>query len=386
MIQKRLEDITEDDIAALITNAVSEGRTIDYKRELPGNSDGAKKEFLADVSSFANTSGGDLVFGVDEHQKLPTRIVGFKSGDPEVEIGRLESIINSGLEPRIRYTLRIVTCLHGEKVLIIRAERSWSGPHRIIFKGDDRFYGRNSTGKYPLDVNELRVAFTLSSTVRERIRAFRVDRLIALSNNQTPVPFTEGPKLVLHCIPVESFAIEPNYDLSQFYKRPLPLTPMGSSYLDWRPNLEGIVAFSANMPAHTYTQLYRNGIIEVVKGSFVSAGGDGQFRIPSVAYEQEVIDYLPSCFRILKELGVNVPIAVALALTNTRGIRMGDAHTLEAGNPIDKDTLVLPETLVQEFSMPVGKILKPAFDMIWNTCGYPSSRNFDAEGNWVKRW
>jgi hypothetical protein len=47
MIQKHLDNITETDITALITNAVSEGRTIDYKRELPGNSDGDKKEFLA---------------------------------------------------------------------------------------------------------------------------------------------------------------------------------------------------------------------------------------------------------------------------------------------------------------------------------------------------
>ena len=64
MILKPLEQIAADHLPALITNAVSEGRTIDYKRELPGNSDGDKKEFLADVSSFANTSGGDLVFGM----------------------------------------------------------------------------------------------------------------------------------------------------------------------------------------------------------------------------------------------------------------------------------------------------------------------------------
>lgn len=61
------------------SNAVSEGRTIDYKRELPGNSDGDKKEFLADVSSFANTSGGDLILGVDENAGVPIQITGFQS-------------------------------------------------------------------------------------------------------------------------------------------------------------------------------------------------------------------------------------------------------------------------------------------------------------------
>ena len=46
MIQKRLSEITEDDLLALIRNGVSEGRTIDYKRELPAGSDGDKKEYL----------------------------------------------------------------------------------------------------------------------------------------------------------------------------------------------------------------------------------------------------------------------------------------------------------------------------------------------------
>src|SRR5260370_13983943 len=101
MIQKRLDDITEDDLLALVSNAVSEGRTIDYKRELPGNSDGDKKEFLADVSSFANTSGGDLVFGIDEDQGLPTQIPGFESADLDLEVRRLDSILASRLAPRV---------------------------------------------------------------------------------------------------------------------------------------------------------------------------------------------------------------------------------------------------------------------------------------------
>jgi len=66
MINKKIEDITEADLQALIDNKVLEGKTIEYKRELPTNADSGKKEFLADVTSFANTSGGDLLFGIEE--------------------------------------------------------------------------------------------------------------------------------------------------------------------------------------------------------------------------------------------------------------------------------------------------------------------------------
>ncbi len=53
MIPKPFNDIAEDDLVVSVSNAVSEGRTIEYKRELSSNFDGDKKEFLADVSSFS---------------------------------------------------------------------------------------------------------------------------------------------------------------------------------------------------------------------------------------------------------------------------------------------------------------------------------------------
>lgn len=61
MISKGIEQITEEDLQNLIGNSVSERKTIEYKQTLPGNSDSDKKEFLADVSSFANASSGDLI-------------------------------------------------------------------------------------------------------------------------------------------------------------------------------------------------------------------------------------------------------------------------------------------------------------------------------------
>lgn len=53
MIAKDIEEITEEVLQALIDNKVSEQKTIEYKQALPGNSEKDKKEFLADVSSFA---------------------------------------------------------------------------------------------------------------------------------------------------------------------------------------------------------------------------------------------------------------------------------------------------------------------------------------------
>lgn len=389
MIQKRLEDISEDDLIAFIENQVREGRTIEYKRELPGGSNDAKKELLADVSSFANTSGGDLIFGVEEDKGLPTQVVGLRSGDLDAEILRLESIMDAGLEPRIRRRLSVVGCGDGRRVIILRIARSWSGPHRVIFQQHDKFWGRNDAGKFRLDIGELRSAFTLSSTTIERIRGFRTDRIIAISNNETPVPMNPGPKMVMHCIPVESFAGQPNYDVMPFYQNHALLPAVGNSGYGRRLDLDGLVVGDGDRTyiGDNYTHLYRNGIIEVVTGPGWTFEQDKVRRMASANYEWRLLQYLPVCFRVFKEIGANAPIYVSLTMTNARGLAMADSQSFNPFNRsflINRETLALPESVVQDFSAKPVEILKPMFDLIWNACGYQGSKNFNKDGLFVE--
>lgn len=45
---------------------VPESRTLEYKRDLPDPKDrDSKREFLGDVTSFANAQGGDIVYGIE---------------------------------------------------------------------------------------------------------------------------------------------------------------------------------------------------------------------------------------------------------------------------------------------------------------------------------
>jgi hypothetical protein len=386
MIPRPLNDIADADLSALISNGVAVGRTIDYKRALPGNADADKKEFLADASSFANSGGGDLVFGIEEAGGLPTQIIGVQAADLDLEIRRLDSILAAGLSPRIRYGMKTVTMAAGERLLVMRVERSWAGPHRVIFQQHDKFYGRNSAGKYPLDVNELRAAFTLSSTAAERIKAFRTDRIIALSNNQTPLPFLDSPKVVLHCIPLEAFASSLQYDVRAVYDNPVALSPMGTTNWDRRLNLDGVLAFGTQQPCPSYTQLYRNGVLEAVQGRILAHEYEDRMVIPSVSYERYILEYLPRCFRLLEGIGVNGPVVVALTLLKTAGLHMGVNNLWgQPGYPIDTDSLILPEVIVDSLTTSPNQVLRPLFDLVWNACGLPSSTNFDTNGTWIGR-
>lgn len=94
------DSITEADLVEQVSSGVPEGVLVDYKKEMYGRSDADAKEFLKDVSSFANTSGGHLIVGVDETAGIPTGITAL-SGDPDHDLQRLENLARDGIEPRI---------------------------------------------------------------------------------------------------------------------------------------------------------------------------------------------------------------------------------------------------------------------------------------------
>jgi hypothetical protein len=54
-----LAQIDATHLETLRVDTIREGRQLEYKETLPGNSDEDKREFLSDVTSFANAAGGD---------------------------------------------------------------------------------------------------------------------------------------------------------------------------------------------------------------------------------------------------------------------------------------------------------------------------------------
>ena len=294
MIPKPAHQITLVDLRAL--TAVPEGKTIEYKREMPAKTRDELVKFLSAVSSFANTAGGDLLIGIDAKDGVPTTLTGVAFDNLDNEKLRLEQLLATHLEPRLpRVDIQPVDCGNGRHVILIRAHRSWLAPHRLLL--DNRFYGRNSAGKYPLDVSELRSAFALSESTAERIRNFRNDRLIKIAAGETPLVLHPGAAMVIHVVPFSTFATGRNMDvvqtLAQGYVMPLPPGRLyqGNNY---SANLDGFVTFTnqPNEPAHAYAQLFRSGAIEGVE----LLGTDERTKAPYLAgpvFENTVVRLIP---------------------------------------------------------------------------------------------
>ena len=390
MISKPIGEIAEEDLQALVDNRVPESKTVEYKRILPGNTASAKIELLADVSSFANASGGDIVVGVSEDRETgtPETLEGLSIENPDQEVLRLEDIIRSGIEPKIpSLTVRPIRQSNGRVCLIIRVGRSWITPHRVVLGGHDKFYSRSSAGKYPMDVAELRVAFNLSEMATERIRNFKLDRISNIVADETPVPLNDSAKIVLHLLPLISFSPGQVYDVREISSHPMKLPPLGlSGGANSRYNIDGFLTYFEYQgdKCQSYTQLFRNGVVEGVDAHTLRVR-TGRPTIPSVSFEQRLIKSLTDYLSALKILNVEPPVFMFLTLVGVKGYLMGMdtwRYEIDEFYPIDRDILQLPEVVIENYDGSVAKLLKPCFDSVWNACGFRESLYYDDKGEW----
>ncbi len=384
MIPKHIRDIAPGDLQALVDNEVREGKTIEYKLELPGNADSQKAKFLASVSSFANTAGGDHIFGVEAKGGLPKRLPGVATGDPDADVLRLEHILASGLEPRLpRVDIQPVQVAEGQHVFVLRVPKSWVSPHRVRQNG--RFYGRNSAGKYELDVGELRTAFTLSETVADRIRSFRTDRVAKVYGGETPVPLKKGGVLVLHLLPLSAFVEHKQIDLSVFDHPDRMIMPMGGCRgLGWHINLDGFVTFedAVEQGSGKYTQVFRSGAVEATE---VLGPREQDMELPGSVFELRSIQLFARFKDLAPALGIDPPVYAFLSMVGVRGCRLGFGGMgviYENDHPLSQDVVLLPEVVMEDFGADPGRLLRPAFDVVWNAFGLLRSLNYDDQGNW----
>jgi hypothetical protein len=390
MIDKPLNQITFADIDQFVQEKWPEGKTVDYKRDPYGNRDEDKKELLKDVSSFANTQGGDILIGVDEDKGVPVGIPGVTVPDIDKEKLRLEEIIRRGLDPRIECAIHHVLTPASSAVVVIRVQESLLFPHRVVYQGKfGEFWARSSAGKYSMDTDELRRAFTLSATVYEQIKAFRSERVAQVSRGETPLPLTPGGKLIVHLIPVASFRSRQLFDVATLPDLATRFPPMGTSGWDYRLNLDGHVSYSggrAQRVSRSYTQFFRNGVVEAVISDVVLEKKDEGKLLLAGYYERTLLENFPRLMAGFRQTGVLPPLWGFLTITGAKGAKIpSDSDFGDEYRDIDRDTLLLPEFVINDLNTDTAALLRPVFDLVWNASGFARSFNFDPNGKWVGR-
>jgi Schlafen, AlbA_2 len=386
------DDVSERDLLDQIQAGVPEGVLVDYKRDLYGRTDADVREYLKDISSFANTAGGHLILGMDEAAGIPTALAPL-SGDSDQELQRLENLARDGLEPRIvglRMKAVLVTGGSGYAI-VLRIPKSWNPPHRVAARNTNRIYGRNSAGAYEFSVEELRVVFTSAATALDRVRAFRAERLARIDAGEAIVPLAvDCGRLVVHLVPISAFGLGAQIDLERARAADEMLRPINSMGRSPRINFEGFVNLfhGQDQRCWSYTQLFRNGAIEAVKVRTVSSQDRGSL-IPARALGNWIFAVLPGYISALQTLDVPPPLVLMITLQGVRGARLGlDPNMFEAPAAIDRAVLELPEIIIERYGtdLEYHQAARPAFDALWSTAGFAKSQYFDESGRWDPDW
>ena len=145
----------EDDLLALITNGIPESLSLDYKdsRALE-NTEPNKNSISKDVSSFANSAGGTLVYGMIEEDQRPKD---FDDGCDSRQVPKewLEQVIHGNIQPPL------------DGVVVNQVVLTQRRPGRVCYvvvvpKGltayqasDKRYYKRYNSQSVPMEHYEI---------------------------------------------------------------------------------------------------------------------------------------------------------------------------------------------------------------------------------------
>ncbi|MCB0035180.1 MAG: ATP-binding protein [Anaerolineales bacterium] len=411
MIHKPFGEITKQDIDELINNAVSESKTLDYKQELHSGTDGDKKEFLADITSFANASGGDILYGISEKTDAngkntgePDQALGLKGVNIDQKILELEGTIRQGVDPRIpNVQLQKIDGFSDGPILHIRIPKSWISPHMVTFKGTSRFFSRTSAGKYQLDVREIRSAFLSSAELTEQVRRFRDSRLAQIVANEGIVPLNDNPKIIFHLIPLSSLdsirtadvttgLLQSQPQLNQVLSWLQPISGRGSNMPSY--NFDGVITTrhenSSNI-FNDYLQIFRNGVIEAVDSRTISPkaheNGIVLNTIPGITFAENLISSLARYLDLYKHLGISPPIVILLTLVNVRGAflrTLNNPYAIEDNRKFERNTMTFPEQVIEDINLNTDQALRPILDIIWQSAGFEMCNHYYRTGRWEK--
>ena len=370
LLGKNFDDIDASTIQSLIDTGSTESVHLEFKRESYGKSDQDKKELLKDITAFANVLGGHLIIGINEEDGAACNLSPFQKEIVDSELDRLNSIIRTGVEPTIIGLQTKHIEVDGGSVILIHVPKSYNPPHRIILKNSNRYYARNSTGVHELSLEELRMLFGEQRSIEERARTFVGERFLRIRSNDgvMSIPVSDGV-LVMHLVPLPDFGASRRNELPNLRDQVEFFAPI---YYGCSPrvNLEGYCFYKYNNSIfHEYTQVFRDGSLEVVSIDVFSKRGGNQYGFGSVALPKTLTSAINRYMKGLRANEASPPILLQISAMNVRGIRMfcGNNESLTC----ERDELHLPSSLITAFrdDNDYTNVVVEQMDFLWNAFG-----------------
>jgi hypothetical protein len=380
---RRLRDVTLSDIDRLVAGAVPESLHIDYKEKLHLNTRDEKKEFLRDVTAFANAEGGLLIYGIEEDRDsggkptgIPVSASGTTLENRDGDVLSIEHLLRDGIDERLpSYELQKLPVSGNEHVVLIRVPASLRSPHMVVLGGERRFYVRMNGGKQDMSTAQLRDAVLKTQSLEERIRSFIEDRVARLSKMSGSYAFS-----VLHLIPVlrSPTALDVTEEKTiDILKEALPV---GGGYL--QHCLEGYKSYDYPSDGRKRHALaFRDGSIEFFDQSFFELQ-DSRRCFAYQYFHEAIASFVGKGLSVYQSGLLAPPLAVCLTLAGLRGYRL-PVHFLQRPAIRSSEPITSEPVVVSDLNTDPHSTLKPFMDVLWNAFGQPRCPAYDDEGNYI---
>jgi hypothetical protein len=183
-----MSEWTKQRLDQMISDGVEENLLLDYKRaDSLAKTDGKKTEVTKDVSSFANSSGGVLIYGVaefddDARRHLPERLDPIQRS--EIKKEWLDQVIQT-IQPRIEgVVIHPVTISEPDNTVCYVVEVPQS--HTAHMARDHRYHKRHNFTTAHMEDYEVRDV--MNRKTHPKIRAFiRINRPVSYKHEGTIV-------------------------------------------------------------------------------------------------------------------------------------------------------------------------------------------------------
>jgi hypothetical protein len=374
--------LTEDDLNNFVTQRVTEGTQLDFKKEVLTN-DKLHKQ----VTGFANAEGGRLIFGVDEQNGVATAVCGItlRSGEShETVINRIHDTVKSNTRPPIAapgihsYPIQLK---NGGLIVVTEVYKSDRAPHLVLNPNESFFaYARDGVATKPMDESQIRDAYTRTKSHDEGFETWRKERIANILANKGEIPLPSGVLLCMHVAPLTAFSSSPQRvttaNIDTLHKNRNVFNPVAASYQELcRTRSDHVLVWPGTpLPkggTHRYTKICTLGRIETV--AEFDHYDYGAKIVPVMFLETKVAESLTSYVNGLRSLGFLFPMIASVSLLNVRNSQLflsrAQAFTHDDWVAHEEHLSSLPFVKLQTVPTEMSVALAPTFEAIWSAFG-----------------
>jgi hypothetical protein len=405
LIGKALDDISAADIVEEVSRP-SELDRLDFKSD-SYDALGAKelRKLRIDIVALANHAGGWIVCGVSKDATGKYQVSGIQVHDAEAHQLRLAQIIESDdkIQPKIDgVDVRAFDLAASNlgKVILIFVPKSGNSPHWALEDTPfGKFYTRQNAANKPMTYDDIRQGFMETKRGLEVSRQFRLERLDEIERSidaRLPIGLGDNVRLVTHVFPINFDPTEQIIDISAI-ATPLLSFNMNSNLSTYPTQYTSDGAFQVLYqlsPSHVqrgYIQVFRTGAIECVHLLMKSdpyGKPTNEFNLWEI--EKTLLEDTAQAFNLSLSLLKGPPVVIFPAITNLDKDTLLHVPQLDryrgreyVGQGATRSRLAFAHFVIETRSFDAKPYFKLAFDMLWNTAGFPGSESYDTDGKWT---